>query len=417
MPRAKSLRRPVIVLVTVLLGATLSTLLQVFVLQDEVPLYQSVGRLAAKSPSLQQGSGSQWQKQTRDFHGAIIETLESGEMKRRAMTKLFASAPDLASCEVRVEVSLLRNSDVIKVITTSEDPRAVSIFLDSLLEEFIDYREAAGDEKSEKLDTITIQQHASPAKKVLGEWREAAFSGALTGGLAGLMAGLLLAFAFVRPADEIPAVPAEEKAPSLLAASRLLIFGVAMGAVSGLLIQIVRLTSRPQEFRSLAKVVRVQGLNPEKMAGHRVSDDYDGTIIETLESPQMLAAAMKRVKASNPEVRDLDVDVRVAQTKGSAIFNVLATGGEPGYTRIFLNALLDEFMILRTRQAEEAGLDPRKDVAIQERATPASENVEDWNMPLAAGSANGACVGGLLGFLAKTFSRRRQTTPQADLAS
>ena len=65
-------------------------------------------------------------------------------------------------------------------------------------------------------------------------------------------------------------------------------------------------------------------------------------------------------------------------------------------------------MILRTRQAEESGLDPRKDVAIQERATPASENVEDWNMPLFAGTVVGTWIGGLLGFLGKIFFRSRQ---------
>lgn len=417
MPQAKSLHRPVIVLVTVLLGATISTLLQVFVLQDEAPLYQSDGKIAAKSPFSQQEAGSRWQKQTKDFHGAIIETLESGEMKRRTMDKMFASHPELASGNVRVRVSQFGDSGAFQVIATSKSPRAVSVFLDTLLEEFISFRKASGDGVSEPWAGITIQEHASPATKVLGDWQEAAFSGAVTGGLAGLLAGLLLAFAFVRPAKETLPILAEERAPSLNATSRFLICGVVMGSVCGLLIQIVRLTSRPQEFRSLAKVVGVQGLNPERIAAHPISDDYYGTIIETLESPQMTAAAMKRVKARNPEARDLDVDVRVAQTKGSAIFNVIATSSEPEYTRMLLDALLDEFMVLRTRQAEAAGLDPRRDVAIQERATPASENVEDWSMPLLAGGVIGGSVGGLLGVLAEIFFRRRKPPPQADLAA
>lgn len=132
----------------------------------------------------------------------------------------------------------------------------------------------------------------------------------------------------------------------------------------------------------------------------------------------MKSAARKRVKAQAPEVKDYEVDVRVAQTRGSALFWVVATGSEPEYTRMFLDALLDEFMILRERQAEEAGLDARNDVAIQERATIAAENVEDWSTPLLAGTLVGALFGGLLGFLAKIVSTsRRGQTLQAEKAS
>ena len=210
----------------------------------------------------------------------------------------------------------------------------------------------------------------------------------------------------------------QKNGPSIIASNRLLIWGFALGAVLGLLIQILRLTSRPQEFHSLAKVVAVQGSAQEEVSSRPANGDYSGTIIETLESSQLNSAAMKRARIQNPEFKDHDVYVRVAQTKGSSIFNVLATSNEPKYTRVFLDALLDEFMFLRTRQAEESGLDPKKDIAIQERATPASENVEDWSMPLLAGAVAGAGLGGMLGFLSKLcFRRRQEPFPQAELAS
>ncbi len=418
MTAAKNLQRLVIVLVTVFLGAAISTLLQVFVLQEEAPMYQSVGKLVVRSPVSKKESGNLWQSQTKDFHDTIIETLESGEMKRRTMDKVFALTPELISCEVHVQVSQLRNSDVFNVIATSKDPDVTAIFLDTLLGEFISSRVADKEGASEKLDGITIPQRASPATKVLGDWGETAVSGALTGGVSGLIAGLLLAFIFVRPSSVIPGSPVQTNGTSIIASNQLLIWGLVIGLALGLLIQILRLTSRPQEFRSLAKVVAAQGLDPEKIASHQINDDYYGTIIETLESSQLNSAAMKRARIQNPELKDHDVDVRVAQTKGSAIFNVLATSNEPKYTRVFLDALLDEFMFLRTRQAEESGVDPRNDVAIQERATPASENVEDWSMPLFAGVVVGANLGGLLGVLAKLCFRRRQKPfAQADLAS
>ena len=60
------------------------------------------------------------------------------------------------------------------------------------------------------------------------------------------------------------------------------------------------------------------------------------------------------MRALNPDVKDSDVEIRVAQTKGSAIFNILATGSEPKYTRIFLDALLDEFISFRQSIREQA---------------------------------------------------------------
>jgi uncharacterized protein involved in exopolysaccharide biosynthesis len=38
-------------------------------------------------------------------------------------------------------------------------------------------------------------------------------------------------------------------------------------------------------------------------------------------------------------------------------------------------------------------------IAIQERATPASENVEDWVLPIAVGAIGGGLLGAALGFL------------------
>lgn len=81
--------------------------------------------------------------------------------------------------------------------------------------------------------------------------------------------------------------------------------------------------------------------------------DFYGTIIETIESAEMLRKARERVRALNPELKDSDVDIRVTQTKGSAIFNILATGPEPKYTRIFLDALLDEFIGFRQSIREQ----------------------------------------------------------------
>jgi len=82
--------------------------------------------------------------------------------------------------------------------------------------------------------------------------------------------------------------------------------------------------------------------------------DFYGTIIETIEATEMLRKARERVRALNPELKDSDVEIHVAQTKGSSIFTILASGPDPKYTRIFLNALLDEFIAFRQSIREQA---------------------------------------------------------------
>jgi hypothetical protein len=410
MTEAKNLHRLVIVLVSFFLGAGASMLLQVFVLQEEEAIvYGSGGRFTVKSPVSQDALRQFGEDQLADFHGIVIETMESAEMHRRALGRIRLTHPDLASCEVQTAVSSFRNSGLFSVSATGQEPEFTRIFLDSLMDEFIAFREMAA------LPVPLIQERASPAAKVLGDWQEAAISGAATGGLAGLIAGLMLAWTLVRPERDASHLSSEDPGTnksSFMGNHRMLIWGVALGMVSGLIIQIVRLTNRPQEFCSLAKVVGAQRLSSREISMSKVSHDYNRTTIEILESPQLQSLAMKRVKALNPEVKERDVDVRVAQTKGSAIFNVLATSSEPKFTQIFLDALLDEFMILRNLQLEEAGLNPREDVFIQERATPASENVEDWSMPLYVGVVAGTALGGLLGLLGKFVSR---AAPKLDL--
>jgi len=87
-------------------------------------------------------------------------------------------------------------------------------------------------------------------------------------------------------------------------------------------------------------------------------NDFYGTIIETLESAEMKKRALNRVHALHPELKDTkaNVETRVAQAKDSAIFNVFATGEEPKFTKIFLDALLDEFIAFR-QQIRAQGLE------------------------------------------------------------
>ena len=123
----------------------------------------------------------------------------------------------------------------------------------------------------------------------------------------------------------------------------------------GAYLQVIRITGRPQQFSSLAKLVAGgQMVFNDSISWREQQQDFYGTITETIESAEMHHRALERVKALNPDIKVSDVDIRVAQTKGSAIFNILATGSDPKYTRIFLDALLDEFIAFRQNIREQA---------------------------------------------------------------
>jgi hypothetical protein len=157
-------------------------------------------------------------------------------------------------------------------------------------------------------------------------------------------------------------------------------------------LSVLQITSQPSVFRSLAKVVAGGSLNANDLP-----PDFFGTIIETLESAELNRKSQERVHALHPELKGSPVDIRVAQSKDSAIINILATGSEPKYTQIFLNALLDEFMIFRQSIREKANKDDL-DVAVMERATSASEHTPGWKMPiiLVGGAVFGLVIGSLL---------------------
>ncbi|MBK8094389.1 MAG: hypothetical protein IPK32_21105 [Verrucomicrobiaceae bacterium] len=134
---------------------------------------------------------------------------------------------------------------------------------------------------------------------------------------------------------------------------------VALALVSAFiaLVAMTKMEFTPKKpvFRSLAKLVA---------GGRMVADmqyrweeqlqDFYGTIIETIESAEMQYKARERVHSLHPDLKDKDVAIEVRQTKGSAIFNILATGEDPKYTQIYLNALLDEFIAFRQIIREQA---------------------------------------------------------------
>ncbi|MCX6853988.1 MAG: polysaccharide biosynthesis tyrosine autokinase [Verrucomicrobia bacterium] len=126
----------------------------------------------------------------------------------------------------------------------------------------------------------------------------------------------------------------------------------------GVCVMALRITGKPDTYQSLAKLVAGGRIVAQEgnVGWQEQLTDFYGTIIETLESAEMKKRALARVHALHPDLKDTNVEIRVAQTKGSAIFNVFAVGSEKTFTKIFLDAMLDEFVAFR-QQIREQGLE------------------------------------------------------------
>ena len=113
----------------------------------------------------------------------------------------------------------------------------------------------------------------------------------------------------------------------------------------------------PPTYVSLAKLVAgARMVGPGGGSRIQYQDylaDFYGTIIESIESSELRRRALDRIRALHPDMKESEVEIQVSQNKSSAIFNVRATGTEPKYTRVFLDALLDEFIAFRNQIREQ----------------------------------------------------------------
>lgn len=124
----------------------------------------------------------------------------------------------------------------------------------------------------------------------------------------------------------------------------------------GVCFQALRITGKPIEYKSVATLVaggRVVDQSAPAVWQEQLQDFY-GTIIETLEKGSLKSKALTRMRTVYPDMKESEVEIRVLQNKGSAIFNVVATGREGDYTQKFLNSLVDEFISQRAQVREQA---------------------------------------------------------------
>ncbi|MGF1677801.1 MAG: polysaccharide biosynthesis tyrosine autokinase [Candidatus Methylacidiphilales bacterium] len=106
-------------------------------------------------------------------------------------------------------------------------------------------------------------------------------------------------------------------------------------------------TSAPVYVSSARMMVDPQIRIPEKTVYSEELTNFFGTQIELMRSGKVLDRATERVRALHPEITAAPVNIQVFQQPQSNIFNFVASGADPDYTRKFLDAAMDSFVFFK----------------------------------------------------------------------
>lgn len=120
------------------------------------PIYQSVAKLVAGG--LNTTAAASWREQNQDFYGTIIETIESAEMKRRALERVKALNPNLKNHDVEIMASQHKASAIFSIQARCADGKYAKVFLDALLDEFIAFRQSIREQTQGKVLNTFLQE-------------------------------------------------------------------------------------------------------------------------------------------------------------------------------------------------------------------------------------------------------------------
>jgi len=119
------------------------------------------------------------------------------------------------------------------------------------------------------------------------------------------------------------------------------------------------ITSKETEYRAIGRIVAGTRINVSDAKGgsnpvetNVLPQDFYGTQIEILMGSTLRNRALERVRSLHPNIKPIEVDVRVGQARGSSILRVDGVGKEAEFTRYFIDALLDEYMAFRKEMIE-----------------------------------------------------------------
>jgi len=149
-----------IALVAVLLAVLAATKVE---FKPKAPVFRSEAKLVASGLGDKTENGHAW---SADFYGTITETLDSGEMKRRALERVRALNPNLQEKDVEIQAAQIPGSAMVRVEALSGSGKYAQVFLNALLDEFLAFRQAVRELRGEK-DLQKLSQETVKAQKLM----------------------------------------------------------------------------------------------------------------------------------------------------------------------------------------------------------------------------------------------------------
>ncbi|MCW5550915.1 MAG: polysaccharide biosynthesis tyrosine autokinase [Verrucomicrobiae bacterium] len=124
---------------------------------------------------------------------------------------------------------------------------------------------------------------------------------------------------------------------------------VALTVALGLGFQAYRIYTAPMTYQSVARMIvsiKIQNLPTGAVYTEELSN-FLGTQQALMKSGTVLNRAFERVQANKPDLAASPVDLQISVSPKTTIFNLVATGIDPEYTRAFLDACMEEYINLK----------------------------------------------------------------------
>jgi len=121
-----------------------------------------------------------------------------------------------------------------------------------------------------------------------------------------------------------------------------------LGVAIGLAVQGYRLWTAPPAFMSTGRMYVAIKINPQLGVNYMEEmSQFLGTQMALMTSPKVREKAYDRVKALKSGLAPGSVSLRASVSPKTTIFNLQAIGAEPEFTRAYLDACMDEYLLLK----------------------------------------------------------------------
>jgi len=137
-------------------------------------------------------------------------------------------------------------------------------------------------------------------------------------------------------------------------------------------------SKQPPQYIAVGKVV----VSPSGKPFPVDVDERKRLAAEILAGPEVRRRALERARGIHPELKEIEVAIKATTFPGNWIVKVVAVGDEPIYTRVFLDAVIDETMaVVQERRSKEPQEKPLTETV---NITDESESMVVMERPTAA---------------------------------